>query len=82
MDRNNAKVIHTENRYQRWIRETKDIRKHAQRTVKQDEGTYMLSHTWNAVLKEQLDSRGHGRPVKSDGATTPPEQQLSHSNIR
>lgn len=36
-----------------------------------DEGAYMLSHTWSAVLR-QADSGRCGRPVENDREVTPP----------
>ncbi|XP_060794656.1 uncharacterized protein LOC132897207 isoform X1 [Neoarius graeffei] len=52
MDWGNARVIRTEdNKHQRWIREAMEIRKRSPRTINRDEGAYMLSHTWSAILQ-------------------------------
>ncbi|XP_029904650.1 protein NLRC3-like [Myripristis murdjan] len=39
--------------------------------MNQDEGAYMLLHTWSAILEERPDSRGFDRLVKSDRKITP-----------
>ena len=61
MDWEEAKIVHREsNKFQRWIREAVEIRKRAPRTVNRDEGAYLLSHTWDAVLQRRPTP--HGRP--------------------
>ena len=75
MDWEKAKVIHRENnRFQRWIRESVEIRKRGPKTMNRDEGAYLLAHTWDAVLlKRPLPYRtpdGGGRPAPHRGRTS------------
>lgn len=47
-----SKILQREsNRFQRFMREAVEIRKRAKTTMNRDEGQYMLSHTWDAVLR-------------------------------
>ncbi len=67
MDQEKAKIIGSENnKNNRWIKEATEIRKWAQRTIKRDEGAFMLSLTWDALLQRPSDSRRCGPPVKFD----------------
>lgn len=78
MDWAKAKVIHTENnRHQLWIMEAIQIWKQAQMMMNQDKGAFMLSLTWNTILKELLDSKRCSQPVKLDRTTTPQEYKLT-----
>ena len=51
MDWDNARVIKQEiNRYLQWIKEAIEIRKWSPKTMNRDEGAYIISNTWSAVL--------------------------------
>ncbi len=82
MDWEKAKVIRTgNNKHGRWIREGIRIRK-----VNGDQEAHMLSHTWNAVLKERPDSREGTRSScqtrQGDHVYVTTANKTRHSNIR
>ncbi len=54
----------------RFLRTNKPLphRKLTLRTVNRDKGAYMVSQTWNAVLKKLLDSTGRGCQVWTPSA--------------
>ncbi len=57
MDWEKVNVIQMDNnKHQRWIREVIKLWKLAQKMGIRDKGTYVLSHTWDAVRKEQPES--------------------------
>lgn len=37
-------------------------------TINRDEGAYMLSHTWDALLQKTPDGRGRGQPARPAGS--------------
>lgn len=64
MDWEGVEVFRTvNNRFQLWILEAAEIRRRAQRTGNQEEGAFMLSHTWDAVLHRLSDREGQARPA-------------------
>lgn len=48
MDWEGAKI-----RQKRWIKEAMKIRGRAPRAMNRDEGGFMLSHTWDALLQKK-----------------------------
>ncbi len=52
------------------FRQETEIQKGAQETVNPGAGAYMLSHTWDAVLKKS-DSRGQRHSTTAGGMTIP-----------
>lgn len=72
MDWEGAKVFRTvNNRFQLWILEPAEIRRRAQRTGNREEGAFMLSHTWDAVLHRLSDREGQARPANQGGTSKP-----------
>lgn len=56
MDWDRARVIHTEDsKHQRWTREAIEIWRLDPGTMNEDEGAYLLSHTWSGILKRRTD---------------------------
>ena len=72
MDWDNARIITSEsNKYQRWIKESIEIRRRGGNTINRDEGAYTLSHVWDSLLQRPLKRGGRGIPGATARKATP-----------